>query len=121
MGSNNKWVDICSRDDLQPNSGVCALVEDQQVAIFYMLEDETVFAINNYDPFGKVNVLSRGLIGDIQGEPMVSSPLYKQHFSLRTGLCVEDKMVKVNTYGVRITGNRVEVNLYNNTPWGEAT
>ena len=69
------WVDICSIDDLQPNSGVCALVDKQQVAIFYMPDDEAIFAINNYDPFGDVHVLSRGLIGDINGRPMVASPL----------------------------------------------
>jgi nitrite reductase (NADH) small subunit len=107
----SRWIDVCSKDDLQPNSGVCALVEDQQVAIFYMPEDEAVYAINNYDPFGKVHVLSRGLIGDIQGEVMVSSPLYKQHFSLITGQCLDDQSVTVPVYGVRVSGDRVEVNL----------
>jgi nitrite reductase (NADH) small subunit len=106
----SKWVDVCSVDDLQQNSGVCALVDAEQVAIFYM-EDKSIYAINNYDPFGKVHVLSRGMIGDIKGEPMVSSPLYKQHFSLKTGICFEDESVNVASYGVRITGDRVEVNL----------
>ncbi|MBL4637750.1 MAG: nitrite reductase small subunit NirD, partial [Proteobacteria bacterium] len=71
------WIDVCGFDDLQPNSGVCALVEDKQVAIFYMPEQNEVFAINNYDPFGEAYVLSRGLIGDINGVAMVASPLYK--------------------------------------------
>lgn len=105
------WQDICSVDDLQPNSGVCALVDDQQVAIFYMPEDEAVFAINNYDPFGEAYVLSRGLIGDIGGRPMVSSPLYKQHFDLETGQCLEDESVSVPAYGARVNGGRVEVSL----------
>ena len=105
------WLDVCSKSDLQPNSGVCALVEDQQVAIFFMPESDAVYAINNYDPFGKVHVLSRGLIGDLNGEPMVSSPLYKQHFSLKTGQCFEDESVTVPAYAVRIAGERVEVNL----------
>lgn len=107
----SKWIDVCSVDDLQPNAGVCALVENLQVAIFYMPEDNAVYAINNYDPFGKVHVLSRGLIGDIKGEPMVSSPLYKQHFNLKTGVCFEDEDVQVIPYGVRIVGDRVEVNI----------
>jgi NAD(P)H-dependent nitrite reductase small subunit len=105
------WVDICSIDDLQPNSGVCALVDKQQVAIFYMPDDEAIFAINNYDPFGDVHVLSRGLIGDINGRPMVASPLYKQHFDLQTGQCLEDETVKVPVYGVQIKAGRVEVTL----------
>jgi nitrite reductase (NADH) small subunit len=105
------WVDICSIDDLQPNSGVCALIDDQQVAIFYMPEDEAIFAIDNYDPFGDVQVLSRGLIGDINGRPMVASPLYKQHFDLQTGQCLEDDTVSVPVYGIQIKGDRVEVTL----------
>ncbi len=105
----NQWLDVCSVDDLVPHSGVCALVEETQVALFYMPEDNAVFAINNFDPFSLINILSRGLIGDIQGEPMVSSPIYKQHFNLKTGQCFEDDNVKVGSYGVRINGDRVEV------------
>ena len=105
------WVDVCSKNDLQPNSGVCALVEDQQVAIFYIPENDTAYAISNYDPFGKVHVLSRGLVGDLNGELMVSSPLYKQHFSLKTGQCFEEEDVSVPAYAVRFAGDRVEINL----------
>ncbi|MCL4140878.1 UNVERIFIED_CONTAM: hypothetical protein GTU68_005315 [Idotea baltica] len=105
------WVDVCSSQDLQPNSGVCALVDNQQVAIFYMPEDNALFAIDNYDPFGDVHVLSRGLIGDVNGRPMVASPLYKQHFDLQTGQCFEDETVKVPVYGIRINAGRVEVTL----------
>ncbi len=105
------WVDVCSIDDLQPNSGVCALVNNQQVAIFYMPKEQAIYAIDNYDPFGDVHVLSRGVIGDIQGRPMVASPLYKQHFDLETGQCFEDDTVKVPVYGVQINVGRVEVTL----------
>ena len=107
----SQWIDICAVTDLQENSGVCALVEDKQVAIFYMPKDNAVYAIDNYDPFGKVHVLSRGLIGDIKGEPMVSSPLYKQHFSLKTGQCFEDETVKNDVYAIRIENNRVEISI----------
>lgn len=106
----SNWIDVCSIDDLVPHAGVCALVENTQVALFYMPEDNKVYAINNYDPFSLINILSRGLIGDIQGEPMVSSPIYKQHFSLKTGQCFEDDTIKISAYGVRIEGDRIEVN-----------
>lgn len=107
----SQWMDICAVTDLQADSGVCALVEGKQVAIFYMPKDSAVYAIDNYDPFGKVHVLSRGLIGDIKGEPMVSSPLYKQHFSLKTGQCFEDETVKNDVYAIRIENNRVEISV----------
>ncbi|NOQ63737.1 MAG: nitrite reductase small subunit NirD [Methyloprofundus sp.] len=107
----SQWIDICAVSDLQANSGVCALVKGKQIAIFYIPKNNAIYAIDNYDPFGKVHVLSRGLIGDIKGEPMVSSPLYKQHFSLTTGQCFEDQSVKNEVYAIRIENNRVEISL----------
>ncbi|MGZ5075489.1 MAG: nitrite reductase small subunit NirD [Methylobacter sp.] len=107
-----QWIDVCSVDDLQPDSGVCALVEGEQVAIFWMPEsDAKVYAVGNYDPFGNANVLSRGLIGDIGGQPVVASPLYKQHYNLQTGVCLEDESVKIPAYAIRIENGRVQVNL----------
>jgi NAD(P)H-dependent nitrite reductase small subunit len=70
-----------------------------------------VFAVSNFDPIGKANVLSRGMIGDLGGEPMLASPLYKQHYSLRTGICFEYADVKIATYPVRIENQRVAVKL----------
>jgi nitrite reductase (NADH) small subunit len=105
------WQHVCSVDDLQPDSGVCALVNGQQVAIFYMPKDKAVFAINNYDPFGNANVLSRGIIGDINGQAVVASPLYKQHFNLQTGVCLEDETVTIPAYTVRIENGSVQVSM----------
>jgi len=106
-----QWQDVCSVDDLQPDSGVCALVEGRQVAIFYMPKENAVYAINNYDPFGHANVLSRGIIGDINGQPVVASPLYKQHFNLQTGICLEDETVTIPAYAARIENGSVQVSM----------
>jgi nitrite reductase (NADH) small subunit len=106
-----RWQDVCSVDDLQPDSGVCALVGGHQVAIFFMVKGQAVYAIHNYDPIGKANVLSRGMIGSVKGEPVVASPLYKQHFSLRTGACLEDEQVVVPVYPARIHNGRVEIQV----------
>ncbi|MDO9104068.1 MAG: nitrite reductase small subunit NirD [Methylovulum sp.] len=105
------WINVCGVDDLQADSGVCALVAGQQVALFYMPKDGAVFAVHNYDPCGKANVLSRGLIGDIAGQPVVASPLYKQHFNLETGVCLEDETVCIPVYPVRIDGGNVQINM----------
>ncbi|GAA6139679.1 nitrite reductase small subunit NirD [Arenicella sp. 4NH20-0111] len=98
---------ICSKDDLIANSGVCAKIDNQQVALFYVPDTEQkVFAIDNWDPLGKANVMSRGVIGNIGDELVVASPLYKQHFSLITGECVEED-VQVATYKVGIDNEDV--------------
>ncbi len=108
----SEWITVCQVDDLEPDSGVCALVDGRQVAIFYIPKIQAIYAVDNYDPIGKANVLSRGMIGDIQGEPVVASPLYKQHYSLKTGVCLEDESVRIGVYDVRIDENsQVEINV----------
>ncbi len=105
------WIDVCGADDLEQDAGVCALVNGRQIAIFYLPKLDRVFALGNHDPFSHANVLSRGLTGDVGGEPVVASPVYKQHFSLRTGRCIEDENVAVPTYPVRIHEGRILIQL----------
>jgi nitrite reductase (NADH) small subunit len=98
---------ICRLDDIVPDAGVCALLAGEQVAIFRI--GGTVFAIGNRDPFSAANVLSRGIVGDLDGEPVVASPVYKQHFSLLTGRCIEDPSVSVPVYRARVEGADVHI------------
>ncbi|MGZ4969233.1 MAG: nitrite reductase small subunit NirD [Methylobacter sp.] len=125
-----KWIEVCCVDDLQPDSGVCALVDGEQVAIFCIQEHgdgresihsarndscpqfaAKIYAVGNYDPIGNANVLSRGVVGDIRKQPVVASPLYKQHFNLQTGVCLEDETVKIPVYATRIENGCVQVKL----------
>jgi nitrite reductase (NADH) small subunit len=98
---------ICRLDDIVPNTGICALVAGEQVAIFRV--DETVFAIGNRDPFSGANVLSRGIVGDLNGELVVASPVYKQHFSLLDGHCIEDASVRVPVYRACVEGADIQI------------
>ena len=102
------WVEVCGYDDIYPDTGVCALIDGRQVAIF-RLSDGTLHAVSNHDPFSGANVLSRGLVGDRAGEPKVASPIYKQTFNLRTGICYEDASVRLDVYRVRRRRGVVEV------------
>ena len=101
---------ICNKSDLVENSGVCALINHEQVALFYLPHtDRKRYAISNWDPIGKANVLSRGILGDIKGRTVVASPLYKQHFDLETGICFEDETIKLKTYSVFLEGDCVKI------------
>lgn len=103
---------VCSVNDLIPGSGVAVLLGDRQLALFYLPEESPrLFAIDNYDPIGKANVLSRGILGDQNGEPVIASPLYKQHFSLITGKCLEDESVCLETWSADIVDGDVVVTL----------
>jgi nitrite reductase (NADH) small subunit len=107
--ATTRWVDICSISEIIPNTGVCALVEAQQVAIFRVGSGADVFAISNYDPFSKAFVLARGIVGDRNGITKVASPIYKQNFNLATGQCLDDETVSVPTFEVRVVEDRVQV------------
>ena len=99
---------ICRAAALVPNSGVAALVGDMPMALFYLPgEEPNVFALDNFDPFSDASVLSRGIVGDKNGELVVASPIYKQHFSLATGKCLEDPSVQVAVFDVAIRGDDV--------------
>ena len=101
-------VRVCRVQDLVAGSGVAALVDGVQIAIFYLPQlDPPVYAISNFDPFSKANVLARGLLGDVDGIPVVASPIYKQHFDLTTGCCLDDESVTVASYCVCITDSDV--------------
>lgn len=103
---------VCMLDDILPNAGVCALIEGQQIAIFRV--DDAVFAIDNLDPASGVNALSRGIVGDVRGELVVASPLYKQHYSLKTGRCIEDPRHAVNAYDTELIDGQVWISALAN-------
>jgi nitrite reductase (NADH) small subunit len=103
------WTPVCALTDLIPNRGAAALLEDgEQVAIFRTGED-AVYAISNIDPFSGAAVLSRGIVGDLGGAPVVASPLHKQHFDLRDGTCTDDPAVTVTAYPVRVENGTILV------------
>jgi nitrite reductase (NADH) small subunit len=80
----------------------------EQVALFYLPgEEQVLYALANRDPIGEANVLSRGIVGDINGQLVVASPLYKHHFNLATGACLEDDAVRIAVYAARLEGSSV--------------
>ncbi len=109
--SDAMWISVCEYQDLLPDTGLCALVSKKQVALFHSRRLNEIFAVSNYDPIGEANVLSRGIIGSLGDEVVVASPLYKQHFNLRTGECVEKPEHKIAVYPVRVADGLVQVQV----------
>ncbi|WAU75286.1 nitrite reductase small subunit NirD [Acinetobacter sp. TR3] len=109
MLPENQWVDVCNLDDITPNTGAGALIAGQSVALFRVGNEKRIYALSNKDPFSQANVMARGIIGDLQGERVIASPIYKQHFSLATGRCLEDKDQKLLVFPTKIENGRVWV------------
>ena len=102
-------VIVCKRTDLVPSSGVCVKHGEKQIAIFYLPANEPpLFALDNWDPIGKANVMSRGIIGTVGDELVVASPIYKQHFSLMSGQCLEEE-VSIPSYAITLQGDDVSI------------
>ncbi len=109
---STETLTICDVSDLVIGSGVCVLLQGQQVALFYLPKtDQQIFALSNWDPIGRANVLSRGIVGSMGEQLVVASPLYKQHFDLRTGCCLEDEEVRIATYKVTLVNDSVCVEM----------
>lgn len=103
------WQTVCRLEDIAPDTGICALFGEQQVAIFRERTSNALFAISNHDPIGGANVLSRGIMGSLGGKLVVAFPLYKQHFDLKTGECLEQSELSVASYAVRVSGGDVQL------------
>ena len=106
-----QWTAVCAEGDILPDTGVCALVAGVHVAIFRVGPQQDFYAIDNVDPKAGASVLSRGLLGSIGERIVVASPLYKNHFDLRSGECLEAPEHSVRAHEVRVQEGRVMVAL----------
>ncbi len=82
------WIRLCALSDLEVERGRAALIGSTQIALF-LLRDGTVHAVSNLDPYSGANVISRGIVGTRADAPTIASPMYKQVFDLRTGVCLD--------------------------------
>ena len=106
-----EWQTVCALDAITPNTGVNALVGAEQVAIFRIGSTDEVYATGNFDPFSKAFVMSRGILGDRKGVLKVASPIYKQNFNLKTGVCLDDDTVTIPVYPVRVFGEQIQIGI----------
>lgn len=100
MSADQPFHKICALEDIPQNTGVCALIDGKQIAVF-RTGSADLYAIDNHDPFSNANVLSRGIVGTRGDTPKIASPIYKQQFDLTTGQCLDDPEVTISTYPVR--------------------
>ncbi|BAX90621.1 nitrite reductase small subunit NirD [Mycobacterium shigaense] len=99
------WTNACAYDHLLPGRGVGVLLDDGSQAALFRLDDGSLYAVGNVDPFSGAAVMSRGIVGDRAGRVTVQSPILKQAFSLEDGSCLDDPAVSVPVYAVRVTAD----------------
>ena len=112
LTKESQAISLCTLADLIPNSGICAELDGQQIALFYLPnESPQLYALGNWDSIGKANVLSRGMVGDLDGRLVVASPMYKQHFDLLNGECLEDTGISVPAFTVSLVASHVMLSI----------
>jgi len=104
------WQEVCRLDQVPVERGVCALLSGEQVALF-RLPNGDLFAVGNLDPFSGAMVLARGIVGSRGDAATVASPMYKQVFDLRTGVCLDNPEVAIPSYPIRVRDGVIEVAL----------
>lgn len=97
------WTAACPLTRLERLRGVAVLLPDGAQVALFRLADDSLRAVGNIDPIGRAAVLSRGIVGDRGGYPVVQSPLKKQAFSLLDGRCLDAPGVSIPVYDTRIT------------------
>ncbi|WP_446027523.1 nitrite reductase large subunit NirB [Lelliottia amnigena] len=102
-----RWQEICAVDDIPEQAGIGAHLGEQQIALFRF--GNAVYALEDIEPGSSASVLSRGILGDASGEPIVISPLYKQRIRLRDGRQVDSGEPAVRAWPVKIEAGKVWV------------
>jgi nitrite reductase (NADH) small subunit len=116
------FVPICALRALTPERGAAAILPDgTQIAVF-LLDDGSVRAVQQYDPYSDSNILSRGLVGThlVTGEggepghlvPTLSSPMYKQSWDLDSGAVLDSgggESLPIAVYEVAVRDGHVHV------------
>ncbi|KLQ68226.1 nitrite reductase [Enterobacter hormaechei subsp. steigerwaltii] len=104
---NKRWQEICNIDEIPEQAGIGAHLGRKPIALFRF--GKTVYALDDREPGSRANVLSRGILGDAAGEPVVISPLYKQRIRLRDGCQAESGAPAVRAWPVKIENGKVWV------------
>ena len=102
------WQPVCPLSELEVGRGALALVHGQAVALF-RVDETTVHALANHDPFDRHATLARGIVGWEGEVPYVASPVHKHAFDLRSGQCLDDAHVCVTAYDVKVVDGVVQV------------
>ncbi|MEE6166661.1 MULTISPECIES: nitrite reductase small subunit NirD [unclassified Mycolicibacterium] len=97
------WTTACRYDYLMPCRGVAVLLPDGSQVALFRLDDGTLHAVGNIDPFSGAAVMSRGIVGDRGGRATVQSPIKKQAFAFDDGSCLDDAEMSVPVYRTRVT------------------
>ena len=96
------WFKAARVSDFPENGGACVKYKDLQIAVFNFSRRNEWYACQNLCPHKMQMVLSRGMIGSIEGDPKIACPFHKRTFSLRNGQCLTGDEDKISVFPVKV-------------------
>ena len=97
-----QWVQVAHESDIPEEEGACIKYGDEQIAIYNFASRGEWYATQNMCPHKQQMILSRGMIGDENGEPKVACPFHKKTYSLKNGKCLNDDQFEIKTYDIKV-------------------
>jgi len=105
------WIAVGQVKQFPVDSGLAVKVGTESIAV-YRYGVDGWFATQNRCPHEGVGVLSRGIVGDVGGEPKVACPLHKNSFSLVDGRHLGGNLAWcLRTYPVNVEDGQVWIGL----------
>jgi nitrite reductase (NADH) small subunit len=105
------WFKAARTEDIPENGGACIKYNNEQIALFNFTKRNEWYATQNLCPHKMQMALSRGMIGDKEGEPKVACPFHKKTFALKTGECMSGEEYKIKVYPVKVEDGFVYIGV----------
>ncbi|MGJ8673344.1 nitrite reductase small subunit NirD [Rubritalea sp.] len=101
MITESTQINVGAVSNFPQDLGSCVKINGKQIAVFNLPTEQKWYAVQNFNPQNQRMVLSRGLTGDADGEPIVICPLHKHRYSLVTGECLTDSAYSLETFPIK--------------------
>ena len=108
---NIVWFCACTVSDVPEDGGACVLYRGEQIAIYNFTTRGEWYATQNMCPHRMQMALSRGMVGDSNGEPKVACPFHKKTYSLKTGCNLNGENYSIKTYPVKVMNDVVFIGV----------
>ena len=106
-----RWVQVGKVWDFPHDGGATIKYGRTQIAVFNFASRDEWYATQNMCPHRREFVLSRGMIGDVNGKPKVACPVHKKNFSLESGQCMSGDDYSLQVFPVKVEGDDVYLQL----------
>jgi nitrite reductase (NADH) large subunit len=110
-GTDKQWVCFGEASSIPAEGGATVKYGCHQIAVFNFTKTGKWYACQNLCPHKREMVLSRGLLGDIDGIPKIVCPMHKKSFSLDSGEGLSDPTYSIQTFPIEIRDDRIYIEL----------